>query len=266
MKDRNRYEAKAQERLAHIQKHLKAASASNHGFVRNIVDRTGSPSACAMLLANHATAMAMNAWFADQDLSRLRQWMHIKAGLDKFRLAMLSDTAGPGAKMLQLLAPLVSNDRALIRWFAECDTQFDMARVDDSKTHDFWAYQSIVAIRGDWTRLTNRCEAVFAAPPKTATEQKYLGDHRFFFALAKGQVDEMRTAIENLLTPAALSSRSKDESGYTDGLISTPAVIYLKIARLHGFEVSVDSPYVPPEWLPMQPLDQYDDIYPFLRS
>jgi hypothetical protein len=41
-------------------------------------------------------------------------------------------------------------------------------------------------------------------------------------------------------------------------------VIYAKIAWLHGHEVRVDSPYVPAQWLPLEPLPHYDPVYRFL--
>jgi hypothetical protein len=53
--------------------------------------------------------------------------------------------------------------------------------------------------------------------------------------------------------------------GYAADLISTAAVIYAKIAWHHGYEVRVDSPYIPPEWLPTEPLERYDDHYGFLK-
>ena len=60
-------------------------------------------------------------------------------------------------------------------------------------------------------------------------------------------------------------SRAKAESGFTEDLISTPAVIYAKIAWLHGCKVVVDTPYIPAEWLPMDPLPHYDNHYRFLK-
>jgi Immunity protein 49 len=65
--------------------------------------------------------------------------------------------------------------------------------------------------------------------------------------------------------PKALASRSNDEGGFTEDLISTPAFIYAKIAWRHGYEVVVDSPFVPSEWLPISPLDRYENHYAFLE-
>ena len=61
-----------------------------------------------------------------------------------------------------------------------------------------------------------------------------------------------------------LYARKDDDSGYMADLVSSAAVIYAKIAWLHGHEVRVNSPYIPEEWLPCTPLDRYDAHYSFL--
>ncbi|MBP1147933.1 hypothetical protein JOE33_004856 [Pseudomonas sp. PvP027] len=76
----------------------------------------------------------------------------------------------------------------------------------------------------------------------------------------------MSKAIEVIVSPKFLSSRAGSENGCTDGLISTLAVIYSKIAWMHGFQVNIKSPYVPEEWLPVIPLESYDSYYGFLNE
>ena len=195
----------------------------------------------------------------------MRQWCYVGSKLDQEVYERSSDQFGPGGKMLQLLKPLLANHRELIGWFAHYDRAYDMERVDNRKTHDFWAYQAAIALRGDWDRLVRRCEAVINDPPKAASEQKYLIDHHFYLALAHRDLGRMQEVLQELATPQALRARAKDESGFTEDLISTPAVIYAKIAWLHGCEIRVDTPYIPADWLPMDPLPRYDNHYRFLK-
>jgi len=167
-------------------------------------------------------------------------------------------------KILQLIRPLVSNDRSLIEWFAHYNQVYCLDRVEKQTTHDFWAYQAIVALRGEWPRLIERCEKVMRAPPRAASEQKYLPDHEFYLALGRRDVGTMTEALHKLVTPKMVKARNNEDSGYATDLISTAAVIYTKIAWFHGYEVRVDSPYIPSERLPMEPLQRYDDRYGFL--
>lgn len=89
-------------------------------------------------------------------------------------------------------------------------------------------------------------------------------DHEFYAALAAGDAERMIEALNLLVTAQEINRRKNLESGYTDDLISTTPVIYAKIAWYHGYELRLDSPYVPAEWLPMTPLTVYEDHYDFL--
>jgi hypothetical protein len=68
-----------------------------------------------------------------------------------------------------------------------------------------------------------------------SSEKKYLIDYDFYFGLARRDVEKAQVALRQLVAPNSLRARSNDESGYTLDLISTPAVIYAKIAWRHGF-------------------------------
>ncbi len=98
----------------------------------------------------------------------------------------------------------------------------------------------------------------------TKSKAKYVSDQEFFLALADQDVSGMEAALERLTQPQLVRSRSSDESGYTGDLIFRPAVVYAKIAWHHGHKVKVNSPLVPAEWLPMEPLPRYEETYAFL--
>lgn len=254
----------ASKRIAHIKKHLEIGFQVDQ-LIHNVENNLGNPRACLMSLSSHGEASAMCAWFEHRDLPAMRQWLHVAARLDQKWYQMEEDTQGPGAKMLQLLHPLLSNNRSLIEWFAHYDAAYDLERVESHKTHDFWAYQAVVALRGEWDRLAERCARVTRDPPGASAEQKYLMDHQFYLGLARRDLGKMTEALEYLVTPKMIRARINHDSGYAADLISTAAVIYAKIAWYHGCEVRVDSPYIPQEWLPTTPLERYDDHYGFLK-
>jgi hypothetical protein len=74
----------------------------------------------------------------------------------------------------------------------------------------------------------------------------------------------MEDAIRQIVVPRAVSARANDECGFTEDLISTPAVIYAKIPWRHGYHVTIDSPFLPQQWLPIALLGSYGDHYAFL--
>ncbi|AYR22687.1 hypothetical protein J2S30_000054 [Herbaspirillum rubrisubalbicans] len=253
-----------EKRLAHIKDHLDGGF-NIERLVSNVQNRAGDPLACTMRLSSHALAQAMLSWFDERNLAKLKQYCYVAASLDRHWYLMEVDQTSPGANFLQLLKPLVSNNRSLIQWFAYYDDGYDQKRIENHKTHDFWAYQGVLAVRGDWRRLRERSEKILNNPP-TTTEKKYLIDHHFYLALSTGDKRGMEEALQAILSPKVVKGRAIDESGFTEDLIFTPAVIYAKIAWLHGYEVSVNSDLVPPEWLPITPLDTYEKGYDFLSE
>lgn len=254
----------AAKRVVHVESHLDGGFDIDE-MIFYIESNTGNPKACLLGLSSHALARAISAWFSHHDLKSMRQWGYVASKLDQEYYKRSEETHSAGAKLLQLLKPLLSNNPKLIDWFAHCDWVYDLGRAENTKTHDFWAYQAVVALRGEWDRLEERCERLFRDPPRASSEQKYQVDHQFWLALARREVGRMQDVLQELVSPKARRARSNSESGFTDDLVSTSAVVYAKIAWFHGYEVQVDTPYIPAEWLPMQPLGHYDNHYAFLQ-
>ena len=102
--------------------------------------------------------------------------------------------------------------------------------MNNHKTHDFCAYQAILALRGDWSQLVERCEKVIADPPRASGEQKYLIDHQFYLALARQDVARMEEVLHELTSPKKVKGRINDESGYTENLKMMKAVPFVLLA------------------------------------
>jgi hypothetical protein len=257
----NLLEEKREARLEHMRGFFSEIDYAG-GFVSAIRNRTGDTAACILALASFAIRNALLSWFDKNDIRTTKNWWHTSATLTKNHYEMKPLKGhNVGAKFLSLMPPLLSDDDDLIAWYANADAIFDLDRVEDHKTHDFWSYQAIVALRGDWPRLQERCETVLADPPGASKEQKYLIDHRFYLALARGDEQAMNDVIRQLITPKLLSARRNYESGFTGDLISTPAVILCKLAWRAGFHIDTQSPFVPLQWLPVNPLPEYEEYF-----
>lgn len=255
---------KRNSRLKHIRSNL--ASTSPAELANAIANNTGDTPACVLLLAMFSSWEAMLAWFDRQDLDAMRNWWYTSATLTKMRYEMTGlSKFEPGRKALELMAPLLSNCGQLIDWFANTDGNFDLKRVENPKTHDFWAYQAFIALRQDWPRLISRCEKVLADPPSNPHYKKLLLDHQFYLALARGDAKKMSELLQLLVEPKMLKARRNSESGTTGDLISTPGIIFAKLAWRSGFEIDVHSPYIPSEWLPTEPLVSYEKYFSVIQ-
>ncbi len=236
--------------------------------VAHIEGGTGSPSGCLRILMTYAEVFAMAAWYESHDLAALKTWLYARAKLEHILMNPPYGEAGVLAayenRALHGLFPLISDHPGLIDWYSKLDGRFDARRVANPKAFEFWTKQFFLALRGEWDVLVERSESIIANPPSASREKKFLIDHEFYIALARGDVDKMQSTIEELISPKVNARRIALEEGFRAGLISTPAVIYGKLAYRHGYEIVVESPYVPLEWLSIAPLAEYVDPFDFM--
>lgn len=256
------YFEKANKRMQHIKEHIDSAQISV--YVDNISNNKGNVFASIMRLASYHKALAVFSWFSNGDMISLRNNFYISACLSKMACEIEYDLSSPGFYMTELLKPLMSNEKKIISWFSEAEFLFNKNKIEDHRTADFYAYQAILAINGKWDQLIERCERVIANPPKSSHLKDTIADHRFYLGLASGNIEKMNSAIGDLISKKYIKSRNGGESGFTEDLISTIAVIYCKIAKMSGYNINVESPYIPPVWLAMEPLESYDKKYEFL--
>lgn len=266
------HDEKALARLNHIEADLDGGTFAPERIARmntRIVDNEDNAPTCIGRLKSYAVAKAMSSWFKSGNLTELKNWFYVAGKLEFVLTEAPFNFADPSAyvdRALDGMFFLVADHQEMIRWYSKFDEQFDTSETDDPKAVEFWTKQFFVALRGDWDTLASRCEDIFNAPPTTGNEKKFMIDHKFYLALAKGDVAGMEGAIKELVTKKLLSSRSSLEGGYTEYLICTPAIIYSKLAWLHGYEIVVDTPYIPKEWLPRAPLASYDDQFNFMKN
>ncbi len=268
MNGKDAYRASLQEGIDHIAGHLKSGFALELSLC-NLRNGSGDAYGSVSNVHRHARAMTVHSYFVERDLSVTKQWAYVAAKLRRLMYQWEPDGYFHG---YEHLTPLLSDHDALISWFANFEVPVsekgfysNPARAARPNTPDFTAYQVLLALRGNWAELERRSNLFLAEMPKT--RRSYVADQRFHLALAHGDVSAMESALAEMLDPAVMKRRrEKDESGYTQWFISTYAVIYSKIAWRHGYQVEVDSLWVPKEWLPVAPLPCYEDPYPFLQE
>jgi len=236
--------------------------------LRFIETNTGDPYACKDRLHMYAIAKAMLSWFEGQDLEGMKQWSYVAA---KIRRILFQERPAKDCRTSMYLTPLLSDNLDLVEWFSGFDYPFTPGsgslsgkRRNNPKMDEYYHYNTLLALRGDWETLVPRCEVFLGDVP--AKLGSYQADYRFHMALAKGDVVGMEASLGELVEPKLMKRRQEEESGTTGPFICTFAVVYAKIAWLHGHQVQVSSPYVPKEWLPIAPLPKYEDAFAFMAE
>jgi hypothetical protein len=215
-------------------------------------------------LANLAFTSALMAWFAGRDLNQCKQWAYVAGKLRCiiYQKDPLNGRFSPGAPFQDMLMPLISDHPQLIAWFGTFDG-INVKHADKTSTWEFVTYQAKLALRGEWDVLAERSERWLANVPERM--KRFAPDNRFHLALARGDMAGMEHALAEMVTPKEIKWRNEHE-GYTGWFIVRQAVIYAKIAWRHGFQVQVDTPWIPSEWLPIKPLWDYVEPYCFMSA
>ncbi len=262
---------KLQNRLLHIDGHL-STMFDIAIMSKKIFDRSDNSLSLLLRFNSFFLAKAMVVWFKEKDIFLMKKYSYCGSIIVKiFHLLKTMEnkpnlTYSPGPLFSELLLPLISDNEDVINWLTYDDALFDLVAAENPKKDHFWVYQTRLALRGEWERLRERCHKVMANPPKSAWHAKYVSDSRFYLALADGAIGRMEHFLEEITSSNIIRIRQNVESGFTQDLISTDAVIYAKIAWRHGYQVRVDSPYVPAEWLPVSPLSLYECSLPFVEG
>lgn len=261
--------------LEHVIDHLQGYQEMEERALHFIRTNTGSLDGCMRSLLSLASAASLVAWFKDADLGSCKQWAYVVAKIERIRQQQRGWQIGGNPLVFNLFSSwfwLVSDCEKLITWRTSYEPFIgwtgDQTRPKEiaKTTYDdmFAGYQLTLALRGDWQRLGDRSERWLASPPPS--RKKISPDMQFFLSLAKGDEASMETSLAEIVSPRQRRWRSNWQSGYTSRLISEEAVVYAKLAWRHGYQVDVDTPYIPKEWLPVKPLDEYTDPYDFMRD
>ncbi|WP_052181134.1 immunity 49 family protein [Alistipes sp. ZOR0009] len=94
-------------------------------------------------------------------------------------------------------------------------------------------------------------------------EEGLKDDYEFYKALHTSDKAKMEGILEKLVSPKI--HKKRNDNPILNQYISLPALGYAKLAWRKGVEVEVNSPLIPQELLPIQPLEHYEIPYDFLK-
>ncbi|MEL6537488.1 MAG: Imm49 family immunity protein [Bacteroidota bacterium] len=89
-------------------------------------------------------------------------------------------------------------------------------------------------------------------------------DFKFFQALSNRSKNDCEAILEELTSIKI--HKTRNDNGVISQYVSQPALGYAKLAWRHGLEVETNSPLIPKELLPIQPLEEYPIPYDFLKE
>lgn len=249
--------------LLHVEPH---AEQDRDHIIDLLTQGLGDRGACLGMLGSTTQAKSLMAWFRDHDLQACKQWAYVAAKLHRMYFQCKPNAPLSAADHLYVL---LSDHPDLINWYSQHEASYAKGLAlkdrDNPKQFKFRSYQALLALNGRWDELRQRCERILSMDLKR--DKRYLIDHRFYLALANGDKAGMESVLAELCSPKVARVRNSELGfGFTGNFIATHATVYAKIAWRHGFELEIDTPWIPREWLPVQPLPRYEDPWPFMQE
>lgn len=197
------------------------------------------------------------SWYIERDIKKTKLYL--------FRITCFIATCyiiKPRNKILErfLFYPIMSDDEKIMAFFANYSQSYTKAH-DNPKENEFRWKQVQLALRGDWETLKKRAlEALNLAEHRMV--KPFLPDHQFYLALAEGDVEQMTKCLQMLTDIKTIRRRyMRQEDAYLQYFMSSFATMYAKIAWRHGYHLNIETPFIPKEWLPISPLEEYHDEF-----
>ena len=167
--------------------------------------------------------------------------------------------------------PLLSDNNELIKRYAKLRYQpwGKMKGMEENiklGKSDIWCNTVQLFMDNDFSGVKENLDIIEALTiPKLPKNQQELKiDYEFYKALLTKNKTKCEEVLEKLVSPKIHKKRNINEIHAQ--YISLPALGYAKLAWRKGIEVDVNSPLVPKDLLPIQPLDYYEIPYDFLKE
>ncbi len=198
---------------------------------------------------------AIHALFIEKDLKKAKQHFYKCSRLHEYSLKRF----GKGAWRHDNIV-LLSDNRKVIKNYTRV---LDSAEQKIIKTKGSWIYAQQCIIKGDYEAYKNVIDVIKMNRFNIGVfNQKTI-------AFCDALMEENLPKMESILAAFTTSKFHKYSNKYNPfrDYLSYTALKYAKLAWYKGFQVQVDSPLVPYELLPINPLqdDEYED-YDFVKK
>lgn len=277
------YEIAREQLIEHCKGHGYIDNPSEKGYERQlelIRKNEGSFTGCLSTICSVYQAKTNYSWLVNKDLVSVKNFAYIST-----RLVQISDsylekteeypyTHGYNLMLSDCWFNLLSDHPTLSLYGAKKMQQMRIKHPrDNPKNIDYTLGIIPYAILGQFDILAEKARAQLVLEAKPLV--KFRPIHQFYIALSQADLVGMNEAIHTLLSSKSIGTLSGGNTGYTGihlnytasnstTVLSMWATVLAKIAFMHGYELDIDSPYVPKELLPVEPLVAYTDPFDFM--
>jgi hypothetical protein len=258
-------------RLNHVSGHIHGEYPETRTrlAIQNLLTGQGSEQGSLMGLESRSRGKAIYAWFAENDLALCKDWFATTAVLKKKRLSLLDPVDWRGATTTFDVLEVACTDDTSARRALGAVTE----KLHDSVESDplaFLSQQIGLILRGEIQASAEATEKFARTHRPVGSELFFAPDIDVFRAIHFGsdsQVEETLTKVCDI----SLEGRRKElEGGFTEGLLSVPATVYLRLCWAVGRRIQVDHELIPMEWMPATELKhgyfRFPELLPYIEA
>ena len=204
-------------------------------------------------------------YFHEGNLSLAKQAYYTGARLMRFIYNNYRDDTYPHADIAfridRINMTLLSDHPQIIRDLSNAVTN----RLTKQATRGATNFAILAIIRDDLTVVSEQINLLKKYHLSKKTKNWVQPEVDFFSGFLAKDQEEMTNAIYSMLKSKKYMHISK---AFMQGerRMDVPAITYAKLAWLKGYEIEIDHPMIPMDFLPIRPLEHYEDELPFLKE
>ena len=211
---------------------------------------------CYSLLSGYHRRLGMYDYLVEGKIRSLKQHFYVAS---KLCLASIREdeyqqfeTGG------DIFDALLSDSPEVINAMAHLETPTLIRERDNPLWSRFHVHMLQLAIRGEDAALREKIEKIAKHGKKPERQASASGQDFYSLLLQRDQA-----GLENLIQNK--SARIKSADPLIEDWMSYLGTLQTKLCWLKGIPVQIDSPLIPMELMPIQPLAHYDGVYDFLQ-
>ncbi len=222
------------------------------------------------VFANNSFFYAIHAYYIENDINKAKDLFSL---VGKYRLEQAKKTEG--SRIFQTARTLISNiaisdNLNLIKQYNDFDYPISYVTRNKTVTTSFkqWVQEGeegsiysklmLNAMNQELTKLEENLYTFKSITLKKKMNEKMFMDLEFYENLLKKDTNLIQSSIERFLIKKEHKYRNQHD--VFPELISYPAIGYLKIAQINGFNIIIDNNLIPNELINSKPLDKYSKI------
>jgi hypothetical protein len=208
---------------------------------------------------NKHERLALKSIFIDKDLRAAKQNLYTCGRLDEFVIRRYDANIFEYG-INHFSYAMLSDSPELIHAYSNLTYLGYEKMIQRGTATPLYILQCLV--KEDWTEFER---AMVYMKKKTVPRFKMELDMIFYEALANKDTGRVQSVLSELVSPKVHKVRNKFLE-LVNEFVSHPAIGYAKLAWMKGIQIEIDSRFIPKELLPIEPLNQYQTEYQFLKQ